>query len=149
MVPAPRPVVDLRSPPPSFDDLIDWLESWSYALVLLENYPVADLRAAIMTVGSALRAHRASTDPWVTELLGAEEETSRTARVVLHDHEWFVTSLDQFDWFLRVVEGENHGGHRQALGQYGRVLAEALRRHRHDERGLAAQDAARPRRAVP
>ena len=117
--------------------------------MLLENYPVPDLRAAVTAVESAVRTHREATDPWIAALLGGDEEVSRTARVVPHDHEWFVTSLDQFEWFLRVVEGENHGGHRQALGQYGRVLAEALRRHRHDERWLEAQGAARRPRAVP
>jgi len=49
-----------------------------------------------------------------------------------------VTSIEQLWWFYRVVEGEDHGGHRQALGQYGRILAEALRRHRAEERAFAA-----------
>ena len=125
--------------PASFDELIDWLEGWSYALVLLENYTLSDLRAAIAAVASAVRSHREAADPWIIPLLGEDDETSRAARVVLHDHAWFVTSLEQFDWFFRVVEGDDHGGHRQALGQYGRVLAEALRRHRRDERRLAAK----------
>jgi hypothetical protein len=148
-MPSPRPGNDLRSPPSSFDEIVDWLEGWSYALVLLESYALTDLRAAITAVESAVRAHREVTEPWVAPLIDADEETSRTARVVLHDHAWFVTSLEQFEWFFRVVEGENHGGHRQALGQYGRVLAEALRRHRCDERWLEAKRTAPPRHGVP
>ena len=148
-MPASRPGVDLRSPPSAFDELVDWLENWSYALVLLENYPLSDLRAAVASVESAIRVHREATDPWITSLLGEHEEIARTARVVLHDHTWFATSLDQLEGFLRVVEGEDHGGHRQALGQYGRVLAEALRRHRRDESWLEAKGAALPRRVVP
>jgi len=112
--------------------------------VLLEEFPVADIRAAIMAVGQAVARHRATTDPWMALLLTSDEETARGARVLLHDHEWFATSLEQFWWFFRVVEADDHGGHRQALGQYGRVLAEALRRHRRDERWLESRRNARP-----
>jgi len=131
-----RPEVDIRSPPLSFDELIDWLERWSYGLVLLEEYPLSDLRTALSEVEKAVREHRVSADRWVVPLRTADEETAQGARVVLSDHEWFETSVEQFWWFFRVVEKEDHGGHRQALGQYGRVLAEALRRHREDERRL-------------
>jgi len=116
--------------------MVEWLEGWSYALVLLEEYPLADLRRAVSVVEDRVRAHRASADAWVGALRSADEETARGAQVLLHDHEWFVTSLEQLDWFLRVVEDDDHGGNRQALGQYGRVFAEALRRHRRDERWL-------------
>jgi len=132
----PRPEVDLRAPPPAFDALVDWLERWSYGLVLLEEYPLAEIRDAVTAVERAVRAHRTSSEGWVTPLLSADEETARGARVVLSDHAWFETSREQFRWFLRVIEEADHGGHRQALGQYGRVLAEALHRHRQDERGL-------------
>lgn len=145
----PRPGTDPRCPPSTFDEVVDWLEGWSYGLVLLEEYPLPDLRAAISTVEDAVRAHRAESEPWVVQLADADEATSRTARVVLHDHRWFVTSLDQFRWFFRVVEGDDHGGHRQALGQYGRVLAEALRRHRRDERWLEARRFPPPHDPVP
>lgn len=132
----PCPEVDIRAPPRSFDAMIEWLEQWSYCLVLLEEYPLRDLRAALTTVERAVRSHRASADRWVAPLRTADAETARGARLILSDHEWFETSLEQFWWFFRVVEAEDHGGHRQALGQYGRILAEALRRHRRDERWL-------------
>jgi hypothetical protein len=135
-VPFPRPTVDLRAPPRQFDEKVEWLEQWSYGLVLLEEYPLADLRAAIVEIERAVRAHRVTADRWVLPLRNSDEETARGAKVVLSDHAWFETSLEQFWWFFRVVEKEDHGGHRQALGQYGRVLAEALRRHLDDERRL-------------
>jgi len=135
-VPFPRPEVDIRTPPPAFDDLIEWLERWSYNLVLLEEFSLADIHAAIGSVETAVKVHREAADRWIAPLREGDEETARGARVILHDHEWFSTSLEQFWWFYRVVEQDDHGGHRQALGQYGRVLAEALRRHRRDERWL-------------
>ena len=144
-----RSEVDLRQPPEAFDDLVEWLEGWSYRLVLLEGYPLADLRSAIRAVDSAVRAHREAADPRLAPLLDEDPETARVARVVLHDHEWFGTSVEQFWWFFRVVEGEDHGGHRQALGQYGRVLAESLRRHRRDERWLEGRRQRRGHRPVP
>jgi hypothetical protein len=128
--------------------LIDWLERWSYGLVLLEEYPLADVRAAITEVENAVREHRISADRWAGPLQLADEEAARGAKVLLSDHEWFETSLEQFWWFFRVVEKEDHGGHRQALGQYGRVLGEALRRHRVDERRLEARKGALGTRPV-
>ena len=142
-MPFPRPEVDIRTPPSGFDDLIDWLERWSYSLVLLEEFPLADVRAGIRSVESAVRAHTGAADRWVAPLQTGDEENARGARVILHDHEWFATSLEQFWWFYRVVERDDHGGHRQALGQYGRVLAEALRRHRRDERRLEGRQTPR------
>lgn len=135
----PRPEVDIRAPPSAFDPIVDWLEAWSYRLVLLEEYPLSDVRAALEVVAKAVREHRASTEGWLAPLRDSDEATARIVRVLLSDHEWFETSLEQFDWFFRVVEREDHGGHRQALGQYGRVFAESLRRHRRDERSLKAQ----------
>ena len=135
----PRPKVDIRAVPAEFDDVIDWLERWSYNLVLLEEYPLSDVRSAIAAVETTVRSHEEEADAWVRPLETAKGETGQRARVILNDHEWFSTSLEQFWWFFRVVEADDHGGHRQALGQYGRVIAEALRRHSRDERWLEAQ----------
>jgi hypothetical protein len=132
----PRPEVDIRSPPADFGDLVDWLERWSYGLVLLEEYSLAELRAALSSVADAVRAHRRTSDRRIRRLRRTDEESARGASLLLSDHEWFETSLEQFWWFFRVVEQENHGGHRQALGQYGRILGEALRRHLTEERAL-------------
>jgi hypothetical protein len=120
--------------------LIDWLEAWSYNLVLLEEYPLSDVQAAVRTVSAAVRDHAGSAERRLAELPPRGEEFARGVRLVRNDHVWFVTSLEQFGWFLRVVESEDQGGHRQALGQYGRILAEALRRHRRDERWLEGKE---------
>jgi len=140
-----RSPVDLHAPPAEFDEMIDWLERWSYSLVLLEEYPIPDLRSAVSEVTRAFARHRVTSDPWLTSLRLEDEEMARGVRVILHDHEWFVGSLEQLDGYLRVVEAENHGGHRQALGQYGRVLAEAMRRHRREERELEQKHRGTPR----
>ncbi len=132
----PRPDVDIRSPPQSFDELIDWLEGWSYRLVLLEEYPLPEIRAALLAVSDAVSAHRQSAEGWIGTLLAADPEAAQGAGLLQSDHERFEASLEQLWWFFRVVEKEDHGGHRQALGQYGRVLAEALSRHRAEERRL-------------
>jgi len=124
--------------------MIDWLEGWSYNLVLLEEYPLSDVQAAVRTVASAVREHSDSANRWLAAAPLTGVEFARGVRLVQNDHVWFLTSLEQFTWFLRVVEGEDQGGHRQALGQYGRILAEALRRHRRDERWLEGK--AGPRR---
>jgi len=137
------PEVDIRNPPAGFDELIEWLEKWSYRLVLLEEYSIADLRAALRRVQQGVRAHGKEADPRPYAPFGADEEAERLVMVVRSDHEWFERSVEQFDWFLQVVEREDHGGHRQALGQFGRVFAEALRRHRRDERRLEAMEAGR------
>ncbi len=143
------PEADPAVSPDSFEAKVDWLERWSYGLVLLEEYPLGDLEVAVTEVERAVRAHRASSEGWVTRLLVADELTAQGAQVVLSDHERFETSIEQLRWFLGAVVEEDHGGHRQALGQYGKVLAEALRRHLADERRLEARSSAVPGAPVP
>jgi len=137
-MPFPRPIVNIREVPGDFDALIDWLEAWSYNLVLLEGYPLPEIRRAVHAVSAAVRAHRVSADRWLGATQREDKEVARGVGLVLSDHVWFSTSVEEFLGLLHVVEGEDQGGHRQALGQYGRILAEALRRHRRDEKRLEA-----------
>ncbi len=132
-----RTAVDPRSPPRDFDDLVEWFDRLSTNLVLLEEYPLDDLRGAMHSVDDAISAHVRSAE---TEISGAAADSSLAdLRAILRsDHAWFAISLEQLSWFLGIVEGEDHGGHRQALGQYGRLLAESLRRHRTHERAFLA-----------
>lgn len=141
--------MDIRAVPADFDELIDWLERWSYNLVLLEEYPLTEVRSALDAVDRAVRDHRTETDRKLRLLPEASDEAARGKKVILSDHDWFETSLEQFWWFYRVVEKEDHGGHRQALGQYGRVLAESLRRHRADERTLLVEPPSLAHRGAP
>lgn len=138
-VPLPRPSVELGSPPVEFDALTDWFELVSDQLVLLEEYSLEDVGRAVRTTQEALRRH-AETE--VPELPSREDPASARhdlRRILVSEHAWFQRSIEQLGWFLAIVERENHGGHRQALGQYGRILAEAVKRHRSDERRFAAE----------
>lgn len=131
-----RRSVDLRSPPEEFDALVDWFDQVCTNLVLLEEYPTVDLGAGVHRIDRAIRDHVGAfryADP------AEDHPRDRRLRIIAEDHVRFLVSLEQLDWCLRVVEKEDHGGHRQALGQYGQVLAEALRRHRREERFCAAE----------
>jgi hypothetical protein len=132
-VPATFPRLD--PPPGDLDELVEWFERASTALVLLELYPLEDLRRMVGAVSRAVRGHPRAYD----DRLGARPPSGADAgtwAMLRADHAWFRESVEQLAWFLRVVENEDHGGHRQALGQYGRLLAEALRRHRVLEEGF-------------
>ncbi len=123
------PTVDLRRAPGEIDPLVRWLQTASDGLVLLAAYPREDLQSMVRAVGHVVAAHsreydrRRGTPP-------PPGDRAATWALLRADHAWFGVSVEQFAWFLGIVEHEDHGGHRQALGQYGRLLAEALRRHR-------------------
>ncbi len=136
MTPSLRPV-NLRAPPPDFDEFVEWFEAVSYRLVLLEEYPLTEVRDVVRRAQSVLGAHMAEAIAEGPRPVGAREDELH--RVLVSDHEWFKGSIEQLGWLLAIVEQEDQGGHRQALGQYGRILAEAVRRHRADERRFAAR----------
>jgi len=140
-VPNSFPPVDLRTVPSTFDEVVDWLDRWSYGLVLLEEYSLTEIRAAVAATGAAIRDHRVTAEAEFDTLRSGDEAAARGVSALVHDHEWFEVSVSQFRWFLQVVEQDDHGGHRQALGQYGRVLAEALRWHRSEEQELEVRHA--------
>ncbi len=119
--------------PSELDPLIAWLEAASDGLVLLEPYRLDELRAMVHQVAEVVACHTRDYD---RRLGTAPPSRGRPATWALlrADHAWFSVSLEQLAWFFGIVENEDHGGHRQALGQYGRLLAEALRRHRDLER---------------
>jgi hypothetical protein len=131
---APEPEVRPLPPPPrGIDPLVEWLESASNGLVLLEAYRLEDLGRMVREVASIVRDHGREFDV----RLGPEPPAGQnpgTWALLRADHSWFAVSLEQLAWFFDIVEREDHGGHRQALGQYGRLLAESLRRHRATER---------------
>ncbi len=114
--------------PEELDRLADRLDRLSRALVLLEERPLEAVRFEVRRFSDALAEHcsrpasssAASADPAGRRLL--EEE-----------HRRFLGSVEQLRVLLGVVSHDDHGGHRQALGQYGRLVVESLRRHRADE----------------
>jgi hypothetical protein len=122
------------SPSPSeIDPLIGWLERASDGLVHLEPYGLEELRAMVRRVAEVVATHTREFDPRLGATLRPSDRPA-TGALLRADHAWFSVSLEQMAWFFGIVENEDHGGHRQALGQYGRLLAEALRRHRDLER---------------
>jgi len=123
------PSVDGRStssPEASLDAEVDRFDRFAFGLVRLEPHPVDELRRSI--------------DRFTGEVAGhLTRSPSRDLPSNLEqEHERFRESLVELRSLLAVVEREDHGGHRQALGQYGRIFAEAMRRHRADERAFFA-----------
>lgn len=125
--------VDPARPPADLDALIDWFEEFSYELVLLEEFSLEEIRAALDAFEREVRRH-VDANPPAPRGPPAGRDPAERAAILASDHAWFRTSLDQLEWFYAVVARDDHGGNRQALGQYGRVFSEALRRHRSDER---------------
>lgn len=120
-----------RRPPPGVDALVEWFDRFGSELVRLAEYPLPVVEAAVETFSAAVRAHLAAADP--PDGFGVGSLRPVRERLLEGEHARFRTSLEQLAWFLSVVRGEDHGGHRQALGQYMRVLAEAFRLHRDEE----------------
>lgn len=122
-----RPV-DIRAPPADVDAFAEWLDRVSERLVLLEPYSLEEVRGAVHAVVEGMRRHLDRPPAVAEERLRAE---------LAEEHARYRTSLEEVQGLLRVIESDDHGGHRQALGQYGRVLAESLRAHRARERAVA------------
>ncbi|HXW66425.1 MAG TPA: hypothetical protein VEL82_00850 [Thermoplasmata archaeon] len=134
--------------PEDFDEFVEWLDRFGRALVLLDERPLPEVGAVVADAAARVRDHIRTFD---RVLLGPAEgaiargESSR----LIADHRWFETSLEQLDWCYGIVAREDHGGHRQALGQYARLLAEALRRHRARERARSTRDRTAPTAVGP
>jgi hypothetical protein len=112
-------------------------ERFASSLVHLEPRPLDAVRQGVEQFVAVVQRHldgRATTDG--QRSTAAEGAVTLTDRLGL-EHERFRASLEGLRGLLAVVVGNDHGGHRQAPGQYGRVLAEALRSHRADGRAVA------------
>ncbi len=125
-----------------FDAAIDRFETFSTGLVRLEPVPLPELRRTVDRFIDDLRDHLEA----ARSLRRRPPPVGPRERRLDAEHERFYSSIEQLREILRVVESEDHGGHRQALGQYGRIVTEALRRHRADERfgGREAGSGRRP-----
>jgi len=126
------PGATIPSPPRGFDGFIRWVGEWSDQLVLLEEIPLEQVRSAVRTTCGRVEEHLRSVEGWERRL-PSPDRAAELVTILRSDHRWFESSLQELSGLLAVVEGEDHGGHRQALGQYGRLLAAALVRHRRDE----------------
>ncbi|MGA8276313.1 MAG: hypothetical protein WB789_08000 [Thermoplasmata archaeon] len=123
------------APPEEFDAFVVWLAEVSDRLVLLEEFSLKEIRSAMRITRERVLAHLRSSDRSESSP-GSTPRTQELDEIVRSDHEWFEMSLAELAGLVRIVEQEDHGGHRQALGQYGRLLATALTRHRRDEAEL-------------
>jgi hypothetical protein len=102
------------TPPTRLPELIPWFEEFCRGLVRLSRPSLSEIRAAVSAVEVALRA-------------GAPKPSNPGARGV--DAGPWREALGQLHWLLGIVEHDDHGGNRQALGQYGLLVAESLRGH--------------------
>jgi len=121
------------------DDAVERFDRFAAGLVRLEPFSLEEVRRSVGAFASRVEGHLR--EHGVGRLPGGPPQRPPVRRGPDLDaeHERFRTSVGELRSYLAVVEREDHGGHRQALGQYGRILAEALRLHRADERGLLAR----------
>lgn len=129
--------------------MIDWFDRVSSNLVLLEECPLKDVGTAIGAFAGRVRDHIREYDGRLDAEKGRTPDKADARSVLRSDHARFAVSLEQLDWFYAIVARDDHGGHRQALGQYGRVVTEALRRHRADEREYLGASSVQPAERSP
>ena len=111
-------------------------EALAEDLVRLEVFSLAVLREETLALrgavgeghGSLMKLAWNSPEPGVLDAKAAAQLES--------DHARYPTSLDQLEWSLAVVAREIHGGHRQALGQYWKILLESVVTHLTEESRL-------------
>lgn len=111
------------------DARLDAFDHFAVGLVRLEPYPLEEVRRTVEGFCSELERH-------LRESRRRGVVTPRDARaeeLLRSEHDRFPASVEELRALLDVVVHDDHGGHRQALGQYGRILVEALRAHRADE----------------
>lgn len=115
----------------AFDRQIARFERFSVGLVLLEDPGAELLRREVEEFAGAVRAHLGASTRTGLASTGLEDPSN-----LGEEHRRFLDSLEVLSWLLGIVERDGHGGNRQALGQYGKILTEALRLHRDRERTL-------------
>jgi hypothetical protein len=100
-------------------------------LVSLEDYPIEMVEDAVTDLEDVLRGHvsgGAARPP-----VSAYRDGSLNAERLEREHLRFRESFRELRFLLTVVRNDNHGGNRQALGQYWRILLEALELHLAEE----------------
>src|SRR5580658_6535862 len=128
-------VKTVRPPPIDFDRFVVWLGELGDRLVLLDEIPLDTVRQSMRRAQARIERH-VRHEPPLDPRARPTDRLRELGELVRSDHRWFETSLEELAGLLRVVETEDHGGHRQALGQYGRLLAAALAHHRAAEAEL-------------
>ncbi len=141
---APEPAAGGTNELVPFDRAVAEFGGLSQQLVLLDDLALPEVVRRVTGFEEVLRGHLEGGPSSVADSAPASSE-------IEEDHRTFAESIEVLDWLLGIVRTDDHGGNRQALGQYGKVLAEALLDHRARETG-AGRPARRPaarRSAVP
>jgi hypothetical protein len=105
-------------------------------LVLLHDHPLSVLQRETDRLRQRLLERHPGSMEWMlrgTETAGGDRAASRRIRA---EHERFRASLAQLDWLLTIVRENDHGGNRQALGQYWRILLGSIVPHVEEETRL-------------
>ncbi|HEV2165524.1 MAG TPA: hypothetical protein VGS23_00880 [Thermoplasmata archaeon] len=105
-------------------------------LVLLREVPEGEIVRLERSLSAGLSAHRSAVDPLLQEATAHAWRRSASPQVLRREHEMFEVSMRELGGLITLVREDGHGGNRQALGQYLRLLWEALRRHVRDEEAL-------------
>lgn len=113
-------------------------------LVHLEPIPADELDRAARELASAFERHRMRLDLWLATSMDAHPASRRRAERLLADHEQFGESILELRALREIVRRDGHGGNRQALGQYWRLVWEALARHVTEEEDLLDSGFGRP-----
>ncbi|MFZ0892257.1 MAG: hypothetical protein WB778_07365 [Thermoplasmata archaeon] len=125
-----------RSSDAELYQIIESFDRLSYGLVLLENKLVEEIGIAIRRLRAAVEQHVENSRGQGRFEVGDAASDSSRRREIADDHARFRTSLAELATLFEIIRRDDHGGNRQALGQYGKILSEALRIH------LAAEDSA-------
>lgn len=113
-------------------------------LVHLEPVPADELDSAARELVSAFELHRNRLDLWLATSMDAHQASRRRAERLLADHQRFGESILELQTLREIVRQDGHGGNRQALGQYWRLVWEALARHLTEEEDLLDSGFGRP-----
>jgi hypothetical protein len=118
------------------------------ALVRIEPIALGTIASELDAIERELvRDHPRALDPFLARAEAAPNGSQELRKVLIGEHGRFPESIDQLRWFYGVVLHDDHGGHRQALGQYWAILLESVARHLEDEAAYLGPHAASERSA--
>lgn len=126
----------------ALEALLTRSEGWAQRLVRTEAVPVEEFRTGFLELEQTLvQDHIPLWEPLLEEHDAQRVAGAAAPELLRREHRIFPGSLEQLRWFHLLVVRDDHGGNRQALGQYLRIFHEALARHVADEsKCLAAWD---------
>jgi hypothetical protein len=113
-------------------------------LVLLEEIPHALVHAAAQRLEADLaHEHSKLSSQALRDFERAGSDGLARQTRLIAEHVAFADACEELRRLVELVERDGHGGNRQALGQFWRLLLESVRRHLDDERDLS------PGRVIP